>query len=100
MTPTPKASRSTERLTWRREAPSAALQKVARAVAQLRREIMLRGQTAGGLVDVVGRAMEFGGDPMAMVHQLEALSAVDLTSARSYLSHLLEVGPVRAEVRP
>ncbi|HSG07658.1 MAG TPA: hypothetical protein VLA36_04860 [Longimicrobiales bacterium] len=75
-------------------------EKVARAVAQLRREIMLRGQTAGGLVDVVGRAMEFGGDPMAMVHQLEALSAVDLTSARSYLSHLLEVGPVRAEVRP
>jgi hypothetical protein len=73
---------------------------VARAVAQVRREILLRAQTADGLVAEVGRAMEVGGDPLAAARHLDALSAVDLTSTRSFLDALIRVGPVRAEVRP
>lgn len=70
------------------------------AVAQVRRDIMLRAQTAGGLVAVVGRAMEPTGDALAGAHYLEALSALDLTGVRAYLDDLIRTGPAHAEVRP
>ena len=73
---------------------------VARAVAQLRRDEMLRARTPGGLVAVVGRAAEAGGEPEAAARSLQALSAVDATSLRAYLDRLIRGGPVRAEVTP
>ena len=73
---------------------------VERAVAQVRRDIMLRAQTAGGLVAVVGRAMEPGGDPQAGARYLDTLSALDLPGVRAYLDALIRTGPTRAEVRP
>ncbi|HKJ02815.1 MAG TPA: hypothetical protein VJ997_10185 [Longimicrobiales bacterium] len=73
---------------------------VEQAVAQVRRDIMLRAQTAAGLVGVVGRAMEVGGDPLAAARSLESLSAVDLSGMRRYLDGLIRSGPVQAEVRP
>jgi hypothetical protein len=74
--------------------------RVRGAVAQVRRDILLRAQTPAGLVGTVGRAMEAGGDPLAAARHLEGLSAVDVASTRAYLSRLLQAGPVRAEVRP
>jgi len=73
---------------------------VRQAVAQMRRDIMLRSRTPAGLVGVVGRAMEVGGHPLAAVRYLDALAAVDLTSTRDYMTRLIRVGPVRADVRP
>lgn len=73
---------------------------VEEAVAQVRRDVMLRAQTTAGLVGVVGRAMESSGDPTAATRYLDALSTVDLASIRRYVSELVRLGPVRAEVRP
>lgn len=73
---------------------------VEQAVALVRRETMLRAQTAAGLVGVVGRAMEVGGDPLAAARYLDTLSAVDSASIRDYMDRLIRLGPVRAEVHP
>ena len=73
---------------------------VQQAVARVRRETMLRAQTAAGLVGVVGRAMEVGGDPLAAARYLDTLSAVDSASIRDYMDRLIRSGPVRAEVHP
>lgn len=73
---------------------------VEQAVARVRRETMLRAQTAAGLVGVVGRAMEVGGDPLAAARYLDTLSAVDSASIRDYMDRLIRSGPVRAEVHP
>jgi predicted Zn-dependent peptidase len=74
--------------------------EVERAVAQVRRDVLLRARTAGGLVAVVGRAAEAEGDARAAAATLDALDAVDVDRIRSYMNALIARGPVKAEVRP
>jgi hypothetical protein len=73
---------------------------VADAVAQVERETLLRARTPSGLVSVVGRAVDAGGDPAAAARQLDALHRVDAASLRAFLTGLLDRGPSTAEVRP
>jgi hypothetical protein len=73
---------------------------VERAVAQARRDRMMAARTPGGLVAVVGRAMEANGDPLSSERDMEALLAVDAASVRDLLDRLLRQGPRTAQVRP
>jgi predicted Zn-dependent peptidase len=70
------------------------------AVARTRLEVLLGARTAGGLVDVVGRAMEPRGDPRAAQQHLDALTAVSLADVTALLNRMKAAGPARAEVRP
>lgn len=63
-------------------------------------ELLFGARTPAGLVSVVGRAMEAGGDPMAAARQVDALRGVDAESAQRFLDDLLARSAVRAEIRP
>lgn len=70
------------------------------AVSQVLGDLLVRARTPAGLVSLVGRAMEAGGDPNAAERHVEALRRVDVASTRGFLEELLARAPVQAEVRP
>lgn len=75
-------------------------ESVRQAVARARANVLLRARTAGGLVEVVGRALEPTGDPASATRHLEALSGVGVAEVSALLERMLSRGPIRAEVRP
>lgn len=69
-------------------------------VARVRRDLLLRARTPGGLVGVVGRAMEASGDPQAAARYAAALSRIDRQAMDAFLAALDQRGPATVEVRP
>jgi hypothetical protein len=70
------------------------------AAARARARVLLDARTPGGLVEVVGRAMEPAGDPQAATRRLQELSRVGLGDVAALVDRMRALGPVRAEVRP
>ncbi|MCG6955459.1 MAG: hypothetical protein LJF04_05650 [Gemmatimonadetes bacterium] len=70
------------------------------AAARARADILLDARTPGGLVEVVGRAMEPAGAPDAAARHLEELSRVGLGEVAALIDRMRAQAPVRAEVRP
>jgi len=70
------------------------------ASARARADVLLDARTPGGLVELVGRAMEPAGDPDTASRRVAELSRVGLDDVASLLDQMRARGPVRAEVRP
>jgi len=73
---------------------------VAATVADLRRGLLVEARTPAGLVALVGRAVENGGDPGAAARDAVALASVDVDSIRRFLDEILQRAPSVAQVRP
>jgi hypothetical protein len=76
------------------------LESVRAAAARARAEALLRARTPGGLVDVVGRAMEPAGDPGAAARNVQAWEQVGVDAVAALLDRMRAQSPVQAEIRP
>jgi predicted Zn-dependent peptidase len=74
--------------------------RVQAATSRVRQDLLERGRTPAGLVDLVGSLMDATGEPGAARKLLSALDAVTLESTRTFLGQLSARTPLRAEVRP
>jgi hypothetical protein len=69
------------------------------AVSSVRRDLLVASRTPGGLVEIVGRAVDATGDPTAAARAAADLDAMRMDDAAAFLSELAAAGPTRVEVR-
>lgn len=72
-----------------------------RAAAQAaQRDLLLAARTPWGLADVLGRSQDATGDALSAARTLAGLDSVDAAEVASFLDHLANQSPLRAEIRP
>lgn len=74
--------------------------RVDRAVARVRRDVLMAARTPGGRVAAVGRVFDAAGRPDAAVDYVDALHRLDRADVERFLRDMAAGGSVQAEVRP
>ena len=85
---------------WNTTAQELDEEALARAVAEIRKNVLLRARTPLGRVRVVGRHLDSSGSADAAGVYVDALQAATLAGIRDFLLQLAAATPARAEVGP
>jgi len=75
-------------------------ERVRRAVARVRRDLLFGARTPAGLVAAVGRARDATGEPQAAAGYLSSLESVGVIQVRAVLEAMTEQPPIRVEIEP